>query len=951
MKKIISIVCCLLTFAVVAWAQTAGSIRGEVTEADGKPIPGATITISSSALIGGTKTTYTNELGTYRFPSIPIGTYSVQVTMEGFETLQASNVNVGINATATVPFSMKISTMAEKLTVLGETPVIDVTESGLSTSYSKEMLTEVPTQRSMTDLIQLTPGVAASFGDSGGDRTIAYGSNMQSNSWNVDGVDLTAPETGSVWYTVNPDQIEEIQVMGIGAPAEYGNFTGGVFNVVTKKGGNIFHGSANYFYQGDSLTDTNIRLTDCCDNKESETFNLVKYRSFSAQMGGPILKDKLWFFGGYSYGRNASTDPGADPAFAPINKSDKYDVKVTGLLGQNNEVSGFYHFENFAAPDSASLQYAPSALGSEDGHNPGWGASLTSTISSNLLLEANYAGWNSTDIYDSQTGSLEDPFFDYSPPDGGPAQYTGGVYYPFDYRTGKQQYKAKLTYYAQNFLNSQHEFRFGVQGAKGDANTDAVGIGSNGTYGYHYLAYNYDTYQYEDRFYRAYQLPYQYGGTTHHLGFFADDTVTVNDRLTLNLGIRFDHNTADIPDYQRLGIGTPSFTPIGNFIRTDETIPGFKNYIRWNNVSPRVGFVLQTREGGKSVLQGSFGVYYDHNVSGNWDYPPPQLPTFRLFQLNPDTGLYDILIDEISVNDVNLNPNIDPPRALQYSVGYDHQIGDSIALGAQYVYKDTKDLVGWQILGGSWTPVDFVDPVTGTHYTLLNKDQDNPPILQKGNSPGDFCDHIVGGGTASMCADAAKGYFQKYHALLLTFEKRFSGNWGLNASYTWSRSTGLIPRMLSQTQFNPFYSGRDGSDPNNFTNADGRLQGDRPHMFRVQGVFFKLPADLQASVSADFSSGRHHVRQFQVPLDQGLTRVILERDLRLSTFKVIDVTIGKRINIGDQVQIRLEGTIFNLLNSNNELSLADLALDEGEQFTADSWTKPRRLQLRVGFQF
>src|SRR5262249_34307481 len=162
-----------------------------------KPVPGATVTISSAALIGGTRTAYTNDLGAFRFPSLPIGSYAVEATLEGFTKVQVQKVDVRLDATANVPMTMSMATKTEEVNVMGEAPLIDVTQSGLSTNYSKEILENTPTQRSFYNMIQIAPGVSQSYGDGGSDRTIAFGSNMQSNSWNVDGLETTAPETGS----------------------------------------------------------------------------------------------------------------------------------------------------------------------------------------------------------------------------------------------------------------------------------------------------------------------------------------------------------------------------------------------------------------------------------------------------------------------------------------------------------------------------------------------------------------------------------------------------------------------------------------------------------------------------------------------------------------------------------------------------------------------------------
>ncbi len=927
-RLVLPLLLCLLSFCAVVSAQTTGTIRGEVMDPDGKPLPGVMVVISSNALLGQTRTAYTNESGDYRFASIPVGNYALEATMAGFQPVRVEKISISIDGTATVPLRMELMKVAESITTIGESPIIDVTDSGLSTNYKGELLDELPTQHQMTDLMQVTPGVSASTGDSAGDRTIALGSNMQSNAWHVDGVDLSAPETGSVWFTVNPDLIEEIQVTGVGASAEYGNHTGAVFNVVTKKGGNELHGGANYYLLTDGLTDTNVELEGV--DPSIAGFHREEFRRISALLGGPIVKDRVWFFGGVETLRDAAAQPGVDPAFAadaPY-KSDKYDIKVTGRLGEKHELSGFGHYENWDSPNLPSPQYVDaSALAGEGGRNPAWGASLTSTLSQNTLLEVGYSGWWSDDIYDSVVGTPPtDPFIDYTPADGGPTQYSGGVWYPWDYETWKSQFRGKATHYAEDFLNSQHDFKFGVQYSLGSANTN-IAIGANGFYTYNYYGY----------LYRVYQAPFQYGGDNRELGLFVDDTITINDHLTLNVGVRFDHNTGTIPEYERLIAGTPSIAKAGNFKSTGESIPG-SDVIDWNTVSPRLGFVFQPTGDGRSTIQGSFGVYYDHNVSGNWDYPPPQLPDIIYTLFNPATNQFEEY-DRI-VNTIVPPTDLKTPKTLQYSVGFEQQIGKSIAAGVQYVYKDSKDLIGWQILGGTYEEVPFTDPFTGTTYTLLSIV--DRPTLTKGHDPGDFP------GSEGL------SYFQTYHGLLFTFDKRFADKWGVSANYTWSKSEGLNPRAINQVQYNPFYGSREGSDPNQWINAEGRLQGDRPHMFRFQAVFMELPLDLTGSVAANFESGRHHTRQIRVSglLNQGGVNIIMERDLRLKNVQTIDVSVGRKIYLGGDFAIRVEGTVYNLLNSDNELNLASLRLQNvGDEFEPDFWTQPRRLQVRLGFEF
>ncbi|HSF18892.1 MAG TPA: TonB-dependent receptor [Vicinamibacteria bacterium] len=924
--------CCLVAANFLA-AQTTGSIDGKVTDDTGAVLPGATVTLTSEALLGGSRTAVTNNLGSYRFPSLSIGIYSVQAELQGFETIRIDNVDVSLGQTSTVDFVLGVASVTETVTVVGESPIVDVRNAGTGTSFKTELLEEVPTRRFMADLMQVSPGMTADVGDGGSSRVIAFGSNRQSNSWNVDGINVTAPETGSAWLDVNVDNIEEIQVYGVGAPAEYGSHSGAVLNVVTKKGGNFFRGGASYFGQWDALTDNNVLAdTDSGQKCEAESptctgFFRDVYREVNGRIGGPISADKTWFYASAQHYRSNTFDPGtvvSTEGDTP-GKSDRFDFKVTSKFGQNHELSALAHWEDWGSGVSPDPFYTQSANVEEKGRNPAWGATWTTIVSDTTLLELKYAGWWSDDIYESATGSFEEPFIDYTPPGGGPTRYSGGLWYPWDYKTWRQQFNAKVTTYAEDFLNSQHDIRFGVQFSRGSAFTNR-GIGPNGTYAYNYYDYTY----------RAYQDPFQYGGESRDLGFFIDDTVTVNDRVTLNLGVRADFNKGWIPDYERLTVGTPSIAQALNAITTGETVPGIDNIVDWKLISPRFGITLQPTDSGRSVVRGSFGVYYEGNTIGNWDFPPPGVPTVEYFVRPPGATDFEFAFDD-ATEEVGFDPDLTAPRTLQYSAGFEQQIGTDMSIEVQYVHKDTQDLVGWEILDGVYENFPYTD-YFGNTYNLLNYIVD--PVVRKGNDPGNF--------------PGAGDYEQTYDGVVLAFTKRFGNLWGLNASYTYSKSEGLIPRMQSQAQFNPFYGSREGADPNNHINGYGRLQGDRPHMFRTQGVFL-FPGDVNFSASLNLETGRAITRQSRLRLNQGLTTIILQPGgvNRFPDVHNLDLTLGKRFRFGNgDAALRLDGTIYNVFNSGTPLSYSTLRLQTLEEdFTEVSWFDPRRLMVRVGFEF
>ncbi len=922
--------CLVLTLSTPALAQTRGTIRGRVVDADGSPLPGVLVTVSSGALIEGSRSMTTGVNGTFNFAGLAIGDYTVRAELQGFQVSENDDVRVGLEQVSTVNFELQLTGVEETVTVTGQAPVVDVTSSALSTNFNQDILDAVPTTRNFYDMIQAAPGMSNSWKQGTSDRTVAFGSNQQSNAWHVDGINNTAPETGSSWVDVNPDAIAEIQVVGVGVPAEYGNMTGGAFNIITKSGGNEFHGTGSYYGQYDSLTGTNVTLTDSA----FPNFERVKYREFTGTFGGPIARDRLWFFASARSKRERYAEPRDDPSLAALTINDTYDLKLSARLSDSDFVDVTGHYDNWDFPPNPDEFTAPSALTGERGTTPSWSAKYRRIFDQDTFMEVKYGGWWADDFSLSRTNSLEPALIDYTPPGGGPTTIAGGAWWPWKYVTWNQQFSTDVSTYAQDFLSGDHDLKFGVQYSYGSYDTK-VAAGATGTYYYHYYGY----------YYQGVNDPYAYGGDNKALGLFVDDSFSIGDSFTLNVGIRGDKVTGDIPDYARLATtGAP-----GDWADTDQIIPGTR-VVDWTLVSPRVGFAWLPTEDGQTVVRGSFGVYYDQNVGGNWDAPPVDPPPYQLYWLpnftfaNRDTSDRELIFEALG-SDRTFDNDLKAPRALQYALGLEHQIGNDVAIGVQGVYKSTKNLIGWEWTGGAWDEVPFTDPFTGTGYTLWS--QTEVPTRFKGNQPG------------ANPTGVTEPYWQKYWGVILTFNKRMSDGWSMQASYTRSKSWGLIPRMLTDSQFNPFYGGSDGNDPNNYINANQRLQADRPHMLRLAGTV-QLPGGVDLSSVINIQSGRAYNRQTRVGgLGQGTVRVIMDPagstsqafgELRYPTEKRVDLSAAKTFALGD-VDLKIDAQVFNLLNEDTYTLNETLVLQAGDEFLRTDFFWPRRLMLRLGLAF
>jgi len=922
---VFSIVGVLLLFSLSASAQTrTGRILGQVVAVDGTPLVGATVTATSEVVMGGSRTAVTGESGAFRFAAMPPGVYDVMVTMGGHSPQTMKGINVTIGGTGTANF-MLLPEFSEEMVVTGESPLVDVTSSGITASYSSEFIKHLPTTRNFYDLVTVSPDVSISNEDS--DRVIAGGSNMQSNNYFIDGIETTAPETGTMWIYTNPDAVQEIQVMHIGAPAEYGNMMGAGVNVLTKSGSNQFAGGVNAYWYDNSLVDSDIGF-----DSEYPEFHQEEFTDVTAVLGGPIAKDRLWFFASYEYWRSNFTYPGANPEDTGTQFRDAFGLKLSARINDRNLLDLKFGYDDWGYPPVASEFIEPSANAGETGVDKSWGINYQTIFSDRTFLEARYTGFTVDDDWLSQTGSTDAAYIDYSPPGGGPAVYFGGLIYPWTYDTTLDQVNVSVTHFADDFLAGDHDFKFGVQASKGTAHTQ-IAVSATGSYYYHYT-YEYDyygtIYPYE-YYYRIDGLPYFYGNDQKGISAFVDDSWRISDRLTLNIGLRYDYHKGLIPSFPRLNPdGSPS----------DEMVPGIDPVFTWNNLSPRLGFAYDVGGNNKTVIRGSFGVYYDGNVGGNWNSPAPFQPSQYYFYGESWDGPWEPGGLWWDPGDLSVDPNLKAPRTLQYSIGFEHAFAGSYSFGVTGLYKDTKDLVGWEIGDdGVYEEVPWTDPFTGDQYTLL--DPIVYPTTRKGNQPGFTVDPNI------------DGYWQEYWALIFTFERRFTDFWSMMASYTYSESTGLIPRFLEETQFNPFYGNRRGSDPNSYLNANGqRLQGDRPHMLRVQANF-QLPYQMRLNTLLNVQSGRPYSRQSQVPTF-GRPRVVVEPaggDLRHGFQYNWDLGFGKRFNLGSNVALQMDVQLLNVLNKTPTDEFESLVLAEGDDFIPSVWVKPRRLQLHVGIEF
>ncbi len=900
---ILLVVFLCITSSLTYAQRLTGTLRGTVRDETGAVLPGVLVEIESPALIGGVKSSTTTERGIYLFHALAPGVYSITFTLEGFQNIREESIVVSVGKTTTVDIALKISAIEETITVTAESPLVDVTKSGTSTTYDLKLLDNLPlTRYTYIDIMMMAPGVSAN--ETGQEEWhSSLGSNYWSDSYLVDGVDTSFDWNGTTWVWNNPDIYQEGEVFSIGAPAEYGNFQGAVVNVVTKSGGNDFTGQVNGYFTTPGMVSNNVPDAEY-------PYNVDHYRDISLQLGGPFIKDRVWYYGNIQYKRNAYSQLGTPPDFPTLAKYDRFFVKTTVQLSENHKLMGSYQHEWCKLPDVITPAQPFDACADEPGNYGVPNLQLTSVLGPNTLLEVKYGGWYAHDEWVPMDGNLDEP----THWDGATGYSTNGIWSWYKGDISRSQFNVNLSHYADEFIKGNHDIKFGVQYSRGTGK--GLGSYSGGVAYYDYAGEPYLAY---------FQNPYEYGNAIHRLGFFADDAWTISDRVTLNLGFRFDRQDGDIWEAPELDV---------NRNRTGNTFNGIEDVLVWKNWSPRFGLVYQLTADKKTILRLNYGHYYEGMYLATFFRLTPSYPPVSCYSYNWDTDQYDILEwTWISNEGLGTADDVKASLCRQFSVGFNRELSRDLALEVTYIYKYTTDLMSWWNTAASFEQVGYLDEYSGQTIQVYNQLTD----------PGD--DFL----TLRNLPDSK----QKYQGLFITMQKRLSNNWQMSASFVISKAYGvsLSSGQLSQAGFAGL------ENPNGFINNtgwDGLLQSDRTYAFKMQGSYF-LPYDISISASYQAQSGKPVARTLTVlGMDQGPFSIPAEprgSNWRLDSWNLLDMRIEKTIKFTERYGARIALDIFNLFNADTMIeTLTTRGLSE-DFLQPARVTAPRRIMLGFRLMF
>ncbi len=759
-----------------ASAQTlTGTIEGKVTDEQGGVLPGATVTLTGPQ---GSQTTVTDGEGEFRFVGLNPGSYEVKAELSGFVARTTTGLDVSIGRTVSAPLALKVGGLTETVEVTANASTVDTSTTAADNNLSQELLKNMPINigafNTATSIMNYTPGINGSSAF-GGDSS--YG-----NALLIDGVDTRDPDSGSAWVFYNYNIIEEVQVGGVGAPAEYGGFSGAVVNTITKSGGNRFSGLFEYRHTNDGLAGDNVPDSYLELNPNLGTADVMtKLNDYTVQLGGPFKRDKaFWWFSAQRYA--FEQDP-SGPRTVRSEISPRYNGKITYNLTPNDMLIGSFQKDNYNV--TGRTAFIPSSVASDsqtvnqDSPETIWNFQYRRIFGSRSFLEAKFTGYTgyyyldpvdpTPAHYDAETGD-----------------YSGGAGYKYYADRDRNQLNIALSTYAD--AAGKHSFKFGLEIER--STTKSKFDYMDGIYYYDlagapYLAYGY---------------AYDVEGQNRRASFYAQDQWKVG-RLTANLGIRLD----------RLSGYSPALK---------ETV--YKPEASWG---PRIGAAFDVTGKGTTVLRGSWGRYFEGVSFGPYSQAVGGWTPFYTYEVLPNFAVGD-LIDETSIGgDWTVASGVKHFSLDEATAGLEHQISRTLKASATYIWRKWDNFVGAVTEGATWTPFTRTNPLTNAPYTLYrwaNRDTDQWRTVVTNYAGFQYED--PSGNTLGV-ADPSRDY----KGVMLVLSKALSNRWQAQASYVWSEAKGNVGNTgragIGGTTFR---------NPNTaITNATGFMENDRTHEVKI----------------------------------------------------------------------------------------------------------------------
>jgi len=901
-----------------------GKLSGTITDDKGEPLPGVNLEITSPALISGKRATVSTAKGTFVFLNLPVGVYAVTASLAGFKTVVQEGVMISAGGSFVVDLALPMGDINETVEVIGNASIIDAKTSTIDAKIESEMLDKLPTSRdAFYDLSLTTPGMF-DHGSSGGSMPspTAYGGASNENVFLVNGVNATSPRgaTFGTLVRVNYNAVEEVRVVALGSKAEYGSYSGAAIDVLTKSGSNAIHGTAAFYLEAvkwlgnNQPSATEKYGTDWLYVDPTIVLIGTQEKNWEGNftIGGPIVKDRVWFYGGLDYINGAGKRPRWDLLMESWGRY--ADMKISAEPFTNHRAWISYHFE--------SNDYTGGSWGSQ----PQWDTSMTygvasknNTVSaqwqwlpaSTTILTAKYLGFWTNDTPHVPDDAPDHPGYinwwkwaSYG--------INGAFPYIEGYQSTRQTVQADVSHYAEDFLG-EHDIKFGVQFTKGRSNSLGGYFQNYANFLYPYRwtqNVNYMQSWYGDTgllFYNHHDRinPFLTVGTADSLGIFFDDQWSPMKRLTVNIGLRYDRMTTKYGEGEVYNLLTKP-TDIGNptLLRKRE---GSDNIFDFKTFSPRIGLTYSLTDDGKTVARASFGRFYLPMMVEYLRRYGPDCPLvtrtdqfyyvpWDIADANGD-GFIDTLETRAAAREISgLTPawevNYEPSDYFswrlnvaeglkdqytdQITLNLEREIFTNFSVSASWIYKHSANIFAHvpvnRATGEEWeydrVPYTTAAGQTVQLYSIKWLDYNGDGSIDNADI------HWIGENSDYRVVNMGEydGIKPKrdYMGFQLVFNKRFSNRWQMLGSVLYSTSEGMANRIFGNDMNaeGPMFYDNTWMGSLNYTinNLEGPLPFVPKLEFKVSGSYTIPYIELDLGARFRFHTGRPIWTMEEIPV-------------------------------------------------------------------------------------